>query len=86
MKIKYLFIFAIAAVVVIAAFANVTAQTECGDKDYDCKVQQATKQITANPKDVNGYTDRGDAYYNSDRYTEALADYSKWVEMEPSNA
>src|SRR5690348_11057321 len=83
MKVRF---FTLLAVITIAFVANAFSQAACGDKDYDCKIEQATKQINANPKAVAGYLDRGDAYYNSGRYTEALADYSKWVEMEPTNA
>lgn len=54
------------------------------NKDLDQAIERATKQIEADPKDVNPYSRRGDAHFMRGNFPKAVADYDKMVELDPS--
>src|SRR5205809_7239393 len=69
-------------------------------KHFDEAAAEFTKAIQANSKDPRGYANRGTAYRQgartaaaagdsegaSTRYQSAMADFSKYVELEPKDA
>lgn len=51
-------------------------------KELDEAVARWTRAVEANPKDVEAYSRRGDAYLFRGDFREAVADYEKMVELE----
>lgn len=51
---------------------------------WERTIHETTRLIEQNPRDVMAYSRRGDAYFFSGRFEEALADYDRMVELEPS--
>ena len=63
---------------VLAQVAN------CGNQDYNCKIAEYTKQIAADPDIVEAYYNRGLAFDNSGKTDQAIADFSKYIAMNPA--
>ncbi len=59
--------------------AELTASMEKSQAD-------ATKAIAANPKNINAYSRRGDAFFFLGRFDEAVADYDQMVKLDESEA
>ena len=53
------------------------------ERDFDDRIRKHTEQIQAAPKEVDGYSRRGDALFMRSRFKEAVADYEKMVELDP---
>ena len=53
------------------------------ERDFDDRIRKHTEQIQAAPKEVDGYSRRGDALFMRGRFKEAVADYEKMVELDP---
>jgi lipoprotein NlpI len=53
-------------------------------KELEAAVERANKFIEQNPLSVRGYSVRGDAYFFLARFHEAVADYVKMLEIDPS--
>jgi len=46
-------------------------------------IEELTKAIAREPKNVKLYSERGDLYFQSKNFTDALGDYQKMVEISP---
>lgn len=51
--------------------------------ELDEKIKTAADRIKADPKEVDGYSRRGDALFMRGRFKESVADYEKMVELDP---
>lgn len=51
---------------------------------WERTIRETTTLIEQNPRDVMAYSRRGDAYFFSGRFQEAIADYDRMVELDPS--
>lgn len=52
--------------------------------DFAAKIKELTTAITANPKMVSLYSQRGDAEFFSGHFAQAVADYDRMVELDPT--
>jgi len=52
---------------------------------WDKTIRDSTIAIEKNPKDINAYSRRGDAYFFAGKFKEAVADYDKMVELDPAS-
>src|SRR5690348_7696462 len=77
------FFLIIAALLLLSGIAY-SQDSTCNQADFQCKVDEATKRITANPNDIEAYYDRARAYYRLDDMNNAIADYSKYISLKPS--
>lgn len=53
------------------------------EAEYAARISMLTTQIDNNPTDLNLYSRRGDARFFAGQFAEAVADYSKMVELDP---
>src|SRR5258708_27735470 len=74
-----IFASAIFSVIASAQIAN------CGKEDYACQIEEYTKQITANPNNVEAYYNRGRAYESSGSYDKAIPDLTRYISSNISN-
>lgn len=51
---------------------------------WERTIRETTTLIEQNPRDVMSYSRRGDAYFFSGRFQQAIADYDRMVELDPS--
>lgn len=51
--------------------------------EFDATIARLTKSISDNPRDLEPYSRRGDAYFFRGKFAEAVADYDKMVELNP---
>jgi lipoprotein NlpI len=51
--------------------------------DLEQRIHRAAERIKADPKEVEGYSRRGDALFMRGRFKESVADYEKMVELDP---
>jgi lipoprotein NlpI len=55
------------------------------EKDCDAQIALVTSRLKEDPrKNLEGYSQRGDAYFKRGRFAEALADYERMQESDPS--
>lgn len=78
---KILFATAFCVIAGVASFA----QAPCGDKDWNCKIEARSKLIYANGNDAESFYARAFAYQQLKRYSLAIADYSKYIALNPAN-
>jgi lipoprotein NlpI len=52
--------------------------------ELDEAIAALTRRIEADPKEVGAYSSRGDALFFRGRFADAVADYGKMVELDPS--
>lgn len=84
MKSNYFFALLLA---LFALVMPVVAQnTACGDKDYDCQIQQETRLVQANPKNADAWYRMGLAKYRKEDYDGAIADLTKAIDVDPTKA
>lgn len=50
--------------------------------EFDAAISRATKRIEDNPRDIDGYSRRGDAHFFRGRFAEAVADYDRMIELD----
>jgi len=62
----------------ICLFLPLLAFSESNIEDY-------TRAIESNPNDAGAYHDRGRAYYDAEKYNEAIADFSRAIELNPND-
>ena len=55
-------------------------------KDYDGAIDNYTKAINLDPKNVGFYINRGYVYYKKGDYPQAIKDCTKAIELDPKNA
>ncbi|WP_166830691.1 tetratricopeptide repeat protein [Thalassoroseus pseudoceratinae] len=53
---------------------------------WNRQIVDATKTIQSNANNLNAYSRRGDAYFFSGQFTEAVDDYERMVELDPNLA
>jgi tetratricopeptide (TPR) repeat protein len=78
------FIYFLLILTISSFVVNGQNASDCGDKDYDCKIAAYNKAIAANPSDTESYYSRGIAYKNSGRRDMAIADLSKYISSKPA--
>jgi len=54
-------------------------------KNLDLKIRGRSKLIKLNPNDATAYNNRGGAYYRKGDKEQAIADYRKVLEIDPSD-
>ena len=54
------------------------------ENDYAGAIDDYTKVIELDPKDMNAHSNRGDVYHNRKEYDKAITDYSKVIEIDPN--
>jgi tetratricopeptide (TPR) repeat protein len=59
--------------------------SDCGSKDYACKVDNLSKKIVADPNDGENYYSRGVAYEELKQYDRAIPDFTKYIASNPAN-
>ncbi len=67
----------------VSAFAQIA--TECGKEDYKCQIAAYTKQIAANPDNIEAYYNRGRAFNLNGNFDQAIVDFNKYIALNPSN-
>lgn len=68
------------------AFYRKRADENIGKGEYALAVNDYSKAIELNPKDVSVYMNRGLAHYNQKNYDLATADYDKAIELNPKDS
>jgi lipoprotein NlpI len=58
-------------------------QRDAINKQYDKTIMAMTQAIEKEPKNVDHYSRRGDAYFFRGRFKKSVADYEKMVELNP---
>lgn len=58
------------------------ARTAELEQSFQKSLDEASARITANPKALNDYSQRGDAYFFLGRFPEAVADYDKMINLD----
>jgi len=82
----------VASVLAIVAAASVCAaepplsaeKLAALQSGWDQSIRDATGAIEKNPRDLNAFSRRGDAYFFAGKFKEAVADYDQMVELDPS--
>ena len=79
-------LFSILVFVSITSFgqSSVNTNKDCKTKDYACQINEITNLIQANPDKAEHYKNRGDVYYADEKFTKAIADYTKAIEIDDS--
>lgn len=67
-----------------SAFAD--ASEDCDKKSGVIAIQGCSELIRLNPANASGYLKRGKAYYENGNYDQAIADYTKAIEINPNDA
>ena len=80
-------IFALMLLALLAVPQAIAAQdnVETLEKAFARQIETLTELITESPKQVSLYSRRGDAYFFTGQFEEAVADYSKMVELDPAS-
>jgi TonB family protein len=68
------------------AFYRKRADENVGKGEYALAVNDYSKAIELNPKEVSVYLNRGLAHYNQKNYDLATADYDKAIELNPKDS
>jgi TonB family protein len=68
------------------AFYRKRADENVGKGEYALAVNDYSKAIELNPKEVSVYLNRGLAHYNQKNYDLAAADYDKAIELNPKDS
>jgi len=68
------------------AFYRKRADENVGKGEYTLAVNDYSRAIELNPKDVSVYLNRGLAHYNQKNYDLAAADYDKAIELNPKDS
>jgi lipoprotein NlpI len=50
--------------------------------EFDAAIARATKRIDDNPRDIDSFSRRGDAYFFRGKFAEAVTDYDKMIELD----
>ncbi len=79
-------ILTVAVFAAVIGFTAVTVQAQnCTDTDYNCIVTKITKEIAADPTDLEAYFFRGQAFTNLAKYDAAISDFTKYIASKPAN-
>jgi lipoprotein NlpI len=62
-----------------------SARRDALNKQFDKTIAAMTQAIEKDPKNLNNYSRRGDAYLFRGRFKQAVADYDKTVELNPES-
>lgn len=62
---------------------SVSAQTDCANQDYECKIALNTKKVQANPNDAEAYFELGFAQHRLGRVQPAIESLTKYIQLKP---
>lgn len=68
------------------AFYQARANEKFVKGEYDSAVNDYSKAIDLNPKEVSAYMNRGLALFNKKNYEQAISDYDKAIELSPKDS
>lgn len=66
------------------ASADKTAQKKALQQELEQQIEELSERIKAAPRETALYSRRGDAYFFLGEFKQAVADYDKMVELDPS--
>lgn len=72
-------LFLLIAICFLVLVIPATAQSKCGDEDYDCKIAYQTSLIEADKNNAEAYYNRGRALRQKGQYARAEEDLDKYL-------